>query len=163
VKNSINYRAAIASTQLNPGGFNVNTMWFGFSYQYVRDDVVATPADRFELAKNVFDWMQNITNTNVTPAETPKSTKLAQNFPNPFNPSTTIKFDLKEKGFVTLKVYNVAGQLVRTLVSGEKDANTYTVTWDGKNDRGGAVASGIYFYKMETKDFSQTKKMVMLR
>jgi len=163
VKNSINYRAAIASTTLNPGGFNVNTMWFGFSYMYVRDDVLGVPADRFELAKNVFDWMQNITNTNVTPAETPKSTKLAQNFPNPFNPSTTIKFDLKEKGFVTLKVYNVAGQLVRTLVSGERDANSYTVTWDGKNDRGGAVASGIYFYKMETKDFSQTKKMVMLR
>jgi hypothetical protein len=48
-------------------------------------------------------------------------------------------------------------------VNGVKDANTYTVTWDGKNDRGGAVASGIYFYKMDTKDFSQTKKMVMLR
>jgi flagellar hook assembly protein FlgD len=138
-------------------------MWFGFSYMYVRDDVLGVPADRFELAKNVFDWMQNITNTNVTPAETPKSTKLAQNFPNPFNPSTTIKFDLKDKGFVSLKVYNVAGQLVRTLVNGERDANSYTVTWDGKNDRGGAVASGIYFYKMETKDFSQTKKMVMLR
>jgi flagellar hook assembly protein FlgD len=48
-------------------------------------------------------------------------------------------------------------------VNGVNDANTYTVTWDGKNDRGGAVASGIYFYKMDTKDFSQTKKMVMLR
>jgi len=163
MKNSINYRAAIASSTLNPGGFNVNTMWFGFSYQYVRDDVVGAPADRFELARDVFDWMDNIVNANITPAETPKSTKLAQNFPNPFNPSTAIKFDLKEKGFVSLKVYNVAGQLVRTLVSGERDANAYTVTWDGKNDRGGAVASGIYFYKMETKDFSQTKKMVMLR
>ena len=163
VKNATNRYAAIASTTLNPGNFNVNTMWFGFSYQYVRDDVVSAPVDRFELAKNVFDWMQNVTNINVTPAETPKSTKLAQNFPNPFNPSTTIKFDLKDKGMVTLKVYNVAGQLVRTLVNGVKDANTYTVTWDGKNDRGGAVASGIYFYKMDTKDFSQTKKMVMLR
>jgi hypothetical protein len=163
VKAAVNRYAAIASTTLNPGGYNVNTMWFGFSYQYVRDDVIGAPVDRFELAKNVFDWMQNVTNPNVTPAETPKSTKLAQNFPNPFNPSTTIKFDLKDKGMVTLKVYNVAGQLVRTLVNGVKDANTYTVTWDGKNDRGGAVASGIYFYKMDTKDFSQTKKMVMLR
>jgi hypothetical protein len=163
VKSAVNRYAAIASSQLNPAGFNVNTMWFGFSYQYVRDDVVTAPLDRNEIAKNVFDWMQNITNPGVTPAETPKSTKLAQNFPNPFNPSTTIKFDLKEKGLVTLKVYNVAGQLVRTLVNGMKDANTYTVTWDGMNDRGGAVASGIYFYKMDTKDFSQTKKMVMLR
>lgn len=163
VKDAVNRYAGIASTQLNPSGFNVNTMWFGFSYQYVRDDVVSAPIDRFEIAKDVFNWMQNITNPSVTDAVTPKSTKLAQNFPNPFNPSTAIKFDLKDKGFVTLKVYNVAGQLVRTLVNGVKDANTYTVTWDGKNDRGGAVASGIYFYKMDTKDFSQTKKMVMLR
>ncbi|MCI0481417.1 MAG: T9SS type A sorting domain-containing protein, partial [Candidatus Dadabacteria bacterium] len=75
-----------------------------------------------------------------------------------------IKFDLKEKGLVTLKVYNVAGQLVRTLVNEVRDAKIgHEVTWDGKNDRGGAVASGIYFYKMDTKDFSQTKKMVMLR
>jgi flagellar hook assembly protein FlgD len=64
---------------------------------------------------------------------------------------------------VALKVYNVAGQLVRTLVNGTKDAGSYTITWDGKNNRGSGVASGIYFYKMETKDFSQTKKMVMLR
>jgi hypothetical protein len=110
--------AAIASSRQNPSGFDVNTMWFGFSYQYVRDDVVTAPLDRNELAKHVFDWMQNVTNSNVTDAVTPKSTKLAQNFPNPFNPSTTIKFDLKEKGLVTLKVYNVAGQLVRTLVNG---------------------------------------------
>ncbi len=163
VKLAVNRYAAIASSQLNPGGYAVNTMWFGFSYQYVRDDVVTAPVDRFEIARDVFAWMQNTVNITITPAETPKSTTLAQNFPNPFNPSTTIKFDLKDKGFVTLKVYNVAGQLVRTLVNGVKDANTYTVTWDGMNDRGGAVASGIYFYKMETKDFSQTKKMVMLR
>jgi hypothetical protein len=163
VKDATNRYAAIASEKVNAASFNARTMWFGFSYMYVRDDVLSAPQDRFELAKNVFDWMQNVTNINVTPAETPKSTKLAQNFPNPFNPSTTIKFDLKDKGMVTLKVYNVAGQLVRTLVNGVRDANTYTVTWDGTNDRGGAVASGIYFYKMDTKDFSQTKKMVMLR
>jgi hypothetical protein len=164
VKDATNRYGAIASSQPNPGGFEVRTMWFGFSYQYVRDDVVSVPMDRFELARDVFSWMQNITNGDVTDAPTPpKTTKLTQNFPNPFNPSTQIKFDLKEKGYVTLKVYNVAGQLVRTLVSGVRDASSYTITWDGKNDRGGAVASGIYFYKMDTKDFSQTKKMVMLR
>jgi len=59
--------------------------------------------------------------------------------------------------------FHVAGQLVRTLVSDVRDAKTHTVNWDGTNDRGSAVASGIYFYKMDTKDFSQTKKMVMLR
>jgi hypothetical protein len=161
--NATNRYAAIASSQLNPAGFNVNTMWFGFSYQYLRDDVVSTPLDRFEIARDMFEWMQNITNPGVTPAETPKSTKLAQNFPNPFNPSTTIKFDLKEKGLVTLKVYNVAGQLVRTLVDGVRDAAAYSIAWDGRNNIGANAASGIYFYKMDTKDFSQTRKMVLLR
>jgi hypothetical protein len=163
VKLAVNRYAAIASTTLNPSGFNVNAMWFGFSYQYVRDDVIQTPEDRFEIARDVFSWMQNCTNEDITLAETPKFTKLAQNFPNPFNPSTTIKFELKEKGLVTLKVYSVAGQLVRTLVDGMRDASSYTVAWDGRNNIGSEVASGIYFYKMETKGFSATKKLVLLR
>jgi hypothetical protein len=161
--NSTNYYGAIGSAFQNGGGYDVKTMWFGFSWQYIRDDVVSTPKDQFEIAKDVFNWMQNPINANVTDTPTPKAYKLAQNFPNPFNPTTSIKFDMKDKGMVTLKVYNVAGQLVRTLVNGTKDAGSYAITWDGKNDRGSAVASGIYFYKMETKDFSQTKKMVMLR
>jgi hypothetical protein len=165
VKSAVNRYAAISSTTLNPSGFNVNTMWFGFSYQYVRDDVVSAPVDRFEIANDVFKWMQNETNINITGTNTPpRATMLTQNYPNPFNPSTTIKFDLKEKGFVTLKVYNVAGQLVKTLVNGVRDAGfANQVTWNGTNDRGASVASGIYFYKLETKDYSKTLKMVMLR
>jgi hypothetical protein len=163
VYNATNRYAAIASSQQNPGGFYVNTMWFGFSYMAIRDDVNAAPIDRFELANNVFQWMNNLTNVDVTPSDAPRFTKLAQNYPNPFNPSTTIKFELKEKGFVTLKVYDASGRLVRTLVEGERDAAAHSVDWDGANDRGGAVASGIYFYKMETKGFGQTKKMVLLR
>jgi hypothetical protein len=158
-----NYYAAIQAQSTNSGGYDVRTMWFSFSYMYLRDDTNASPQDRFEIAKDVFTWMQAPTNSDVTDAKTPSAYALAQNFPNPFNPSTTIRFDMREKGFMTLKIYNVAGQLVRTLVEGVKDAGSYNVAWDGMNDRGGSVASGIYFYKMETKDFSQTKKMVMLR
>jgi hypothetical protein len=158
------YLAGVSNDWLNGAGFPVRTMWFGFSFMYVRNDVNSAPIDRNDLAEDVFGWMQNPTKPDITPVPpTPKSYTLAQNYPNPFNPSTTIKYDMKAKGIVTLKVYNVAGQLVRTLANSVKDAGSYTVTWDGKNDRGGAVASGIYFYKMETKDFSQTKKMVMLR
>jgi len=76
---------------------------------------------------------------------------------------TTVKYDMKEKGVVTVKIYNVAGQLVRTLVDGVKDAGSYKVVWDGKNNLGAETASGIYFCKMETKGFSATKKMVLLR
>jgi hypothetical protein len=164
--NATNRYAAIASSWLNPAGYNVNTMWFGFSMQYVRDDVLSAQIDRFEIAKNVFDWMQFITNPcciGYAGAEIPSVNKLAQNFPNPFNPTTTIKFDMKEKGPVTLKVYNVAGQLVRTLVDDVRDAAAYSIAWDGRNNIGSDVASGIYFYKMGTNGFSETRKMVLLR
>ena len=159
----VKYVAGIASEQLNDNDQAIRTVWFGFTFSQVRDDQATQPMDRFEIAEDVFTWFDNIPNDDVSGTPTPKSYNLAQNFPNPFNPSTLIKFDMKDKGFVALKVYNVAGQLVRTLVNGTKDAGSHTITWDGKNNRGGAVASGIYFYKMETKDFSQTKKMVMLR
>jgi hypothetical protein len=161
----VNRYAAIASTTLNPSGFNVSTMWFGFSLMYIRDDVLHAPIDRFEIAQDVFAWMQFPTNIGgwYVDAEIPRANGLAQNFPNPFNPSTTIKFDLKDKGFVTLKVYNVAGQLVRTLVDGERDAASYSIAWDGRNNLGTDVASGVYYYKMHTTGFSQTKKMVLIR
>jgi len=163
VWNAIAQPAAIGNDRLNSGGNPVRTMWFGFSYMYLRDDVVGPIIDRFEVAMETFVWFQAIVRPDVSQGEVPRAYKLAQNVPNPFNPSTSITFAMKDKGVVTLKIYNVAGQLVRTLMNGTKDIGSYTVTWDGKNDRGGAVASGVYFYKMETKDFSQTKKMVMLR
>jgi len=119
--------------------------------------------DRFEIAIDVFDWMQESTEYTGGDIAPPRAYRLAQNFPNPFNPVTTIKFDMKEKGPVTLKIYNVAGQLVRTLVDERKDAGAYSIAWDGRNNTGATVASGIYFYKMETKGFSATKKLVMLR
>jgi flagellar hook assembly protein FlgD len=70
---------------------------------------------------------------------------------------------MKEKGPVTLKVYDVAGQLVRTLVDDVRDAASYSIPWDGRNNIGSEVASGIYFYKMETMGFGATKKLVLLR
>ncbi|MFA4948070.1 MAG: FlgD immunoglobulin-like domain containing protein [Candidatus Krumholzibacteriia bacterium] len=163
VHDAANRYAAIASSQMNPGGYYVRTMWFGFSFQYIRDDVNAAPIDRFELAKNVFQWMQETTHWSGVDDTTPAVNALTQNFPNPFNPSTTIKFDLEEKGPVTLKVYNVAGQLVRTLVDEARDAGAYSAVWDGRNNIGADASSGIYFYKMETAGFLATKKLVLLR
>jgi hypothetical protein len=167
VHNATNRYAAIASTTLNPSGFNVQTMWFGFSFQYIRDASNAMAPIRKHLARDVFSWMQNACGSPgcepLTPADIPSSYRLAQNFPNPFNPTTTIKFDMKEKGLVALKIYDVAGRLVRTLANEVRDAGAYSAVWDGRNERGAAVASGIYFYKMETAGFQATKKLVMLR
>jgi flagellar hook assembly protein FlgD len=91
------------------------------------------------------------------------SNSLAQNYPNPFNPITTIKYSVKEKAHVSLKIYNVAGQLVRTLVNSDKNGGAYTETWNGRTNAGDPVSSGVYFYKLVTKSFSMTKKMVLLK
>jgi flagellar hook assembly protein FlgD len=89
--------------------------------------------------------------------EMPSEYSLAQNYPNPFNPVTNINFSLKQAGDYTLTVYNVTGQVVETF-DGSAQAGVTTVTWDASNQ-----ASGIYFYKLEVNNFSETKKMVLLK
>ena len=102
---------------------------------------------------------------NVTPVELDVChiNSLAQNYPNPFNPSTTIRYSVKENAHVSLKIYNVAGRLVRTLVDGDKAAGAYREAWKGRNNAGVPVSSGVYFYKLVSKNFSMTRKMVLLK
>ena len=88
---------------------------------------------------------------------------LAQNYPNPFNPITTIAFSIADDAQVSLRVYDVTGALVRTLVDESRKKNNYRITWDGKNNQGTSVASGVYFYRLVAGDFQATKKMVLLR
>ena len=104
--------------------------------------------------------------TGVAPdngAELPDQFYLTQNFPNPFNPVTQIEFGIPEKSHVTLAVYNVLGQRIRTLVDETLPANNYTAEWDGNSENGVRVASGIYFYKLETSLYTETKKMILLK
>jgi hypothetical protein len=90
--------------------------------------------------------------------------ELRQNVPNPFNPSTTIYFEVPEGGAnVTLRIYDSAGKLVRTLVNGYEPSGTRQVSWHGTNDHGQSVASGVYFYQLTAPSFSNTRKMVLLR
>jgi len=93
----------------------------------------------------------------------PAEYALEQNYPNPFNPSTKIAFALPMAGKVEISVYNVLGQEVNTLVNEELTAGNHTIEWDGRNNSGGSVSSGIYFYRIVAGDFSQTKKMLMLK
>ena len=83
---------------------------------------------------------------------------LEKNYPNPFNPSTTIQFFLPHSSHVTLKVYNTLGVEVATLVSDNLSAGKHQVVWEAKG-----IASGIYFYRLQTADFVQTRKLVLLR
>jgi hypothetical protein len=91
------------------------------------------------------------------------ATALDQNFPNPFNPDTDINFSLRENGRVSLKIYNVRGQVVKTLVDNSMQAGRHSAHWDGTNDNSQLVSSGIYFCKMEASDFQATKKMILLK
>ncbi len=93
----------------------------------------------------------------------PGSFRLGQNFPNPFNPVTEIEFDLPVRSDVTLSVFNILGQEVARLVDNELSAGSYIVDWDGTSDNGNSVASGIYFYRLQAENFSNTKKMVLVK
>lgn len=93
----------------------------------------------------------------------PATFALEQNYPNPFNPSTAIKFALPEASNVTLKIYNVKGQLVNTLVSGNLSAGYHNVSWNGKNVNGQHAASGLYFYHITAGKFQQVRKMMLIK
>ncbi|MBT7310315.1 T9SS type A sorting domain-containing protein, partial [bacterium] len=95
--------------------------------------------------------------------ELPHSVLLNGNYPNPFNPSTEISFALPSQGKASLRVFDTAGRLVRTLVSGELAAGNHIVTWNGKTDNGSNTASGVYFYRLDTESKSMTRKMLLLK
>lgn len=95
----------------------------------------------------------------------PRAFALAQNSPNPFNPATTITYSIPEgtQGLVTLKIFDLRGRVIRTLVNAELPSGSYKVLWDGTKDSGWVAASGVYFYRLQAGEFTQTRKMVLLK
>jgi hypothetical protein len=98
----------------------------------------------------------------------PLAYSLQQNYPNPFNPSTSIEFSIPVTSDVTLKIYNLLGEVVTTLVNEEVSAGHYSTVWNGADDTGSKVSSGVYLYEMKAngnngKAYSQMKKMVLLK
>lgn len=92
----------------------------------------------------------------------PEQIELRQNYPNPFNPSTTIAYLVNERIDVQISVINILGQNIRNLFSGMQNPGNYQIVWDGKDEVGQAVSSGIYFYRLDAGNFSQTRKMILL-
>ncbi len=113
----------------------------------------STPTDELSLAPTGIDEISSI----------PKQYELEQNYPNPFNPKTTIRFTLLKAERVNLSIYNILGQKVTTLINGEKAAGTQKVEWDGTDEKGALLSSGIYFYQIETPNFRQVKRMLFLK
>ncbi|UCE20263.1 MAG: T9SS type A sorting domain-containing protein [Gemmatimonadota bacterium] len=136
-----------------------------FAFDSLENGDLLPRAGLTQTIEKVFEWFE--TSTGVNPARgdaaIPQSHHLAQNYPNPFNPETRIDYQLAEDGFVELAVYNVLGQKVRTLKAGEHVAGTYSVLWNGRDDAGLDVASGVYFYRLETSTFTSTKRMILMK
>jgi len=156
------YYIGISNSQLNNAGYPMRTSWIGHSMMFVRNGNLEHPV-RENLLHETWAFFEEELWWTDADEVVPARYALMQNIPNPFNPSTTISFDLPAKAKVSLKVYDVAGRLIRTLTDSEFDAGRHSITWDGRNESGSGVASGVYFYKLESKDFSGTKKMVLLR
>ena len=91
------------------------------------------------------------------------NTILFENYPNPFNPTTTINYSLKENSRVSLNIYNIKGQKVKQIVNSQLSVGQHSVIWNGKDDNGKSISSGIYFYKLKTANFEKTKKMILLK
>jgi hypothetical protein len=154
--------AVLSRQRANPLGTTVGVVLSGFSFIYIRSNDTNLEDDRARFLHDTLLWLGN-----SLPLPTPVGSKnvysLSQNYPNPFNPQTTIAFSVKDRANVSLKVYNVAGELVRTLADESMSAGPHTKVWDGRNDAGQPVSSGVYFYKLVSNNFQQTKKMVLLK
>lgn len=124
--------------------------------------IVSIEAATFD-ARAVTEIISDITDVGDDLNNLPLQFALHANYPNPFNPTTTIRYDLPELADVRISVYNVVGQVVRTLVDRQDSPGQHEVIWDGRDDSGRPVSSGIYLYRMTAGDFTQSRKMLLLK
>jgi hypothetical protein len=151
---------------INPGGVadcGSSAYKAGLSSGQAVSGVCESPAYRVRFGF----WQAGVTvplGVEEVPADEPIATfQLRQNYPNPFNPNTVIEFTIPYRCQVTVVVYNVLGQRVATVVDEPLAKGPYKCEWQGRDDAGARVATGIYFYRLYADDFTQTRKMLLLR
>ena len=103
-----------------------------------------------------------IVNTNPNEVSASNASSM-YNYPNPFNPTTTISYQVKKAGYINIEVFNITGQKVTTLVDENREKGTHNVVWNGKDSNGNSVASGVYFYKLKNGRYTTTKKMILMK
>jgi hypothetical protein len=134
------------------------TFYFSFDFSQLNN-----PAQREELFADLMDWFE-VYPTSINENELPiVQSKLQTNYPNPFNPATTIAFTLAKADKVEIVIYNLKGQKVKTLLSDNLLAGNHSIVWDGKDDKGKTLSSGIYLVKMKTGKTTDTRKITMLK
>jgi hypothetical protein len=115
-----------------------------------------------ETSGNIWHFTTEIESGSDDPL-LPAITELTGNYPNPFNPSTTIEFSLAVPSYVAVDILNIKGNIVNTLVKSDLNAGYYGFVWNGIDQIGNPLPSGVYFYRLKTNDFNQTKKMLLLK
>ena len=121
-------------------------------------DTVKVTGDDRVVYVNRYDYLS------IAAEGIPLEFALHENYPNPFNPTTTLRFDLPEVSDITLTIYNMLGQKVKTFdYAKHTSAGYHSVTWNATNDLGQQVGAGVYLYQLQTKDFVKTRKMVLLK
>ena len=170
------FRPYLGGSPLGPGGA-VNTdagqalqisggidLWGTYLYSVWADN--RTAGNGYDIYFNTINFKETAVEDEEEERGLPQKFTLHQNHPNPFNPNTRIKFVVRNGQaplHVSLKIYNIRGQLVKTLIEEEKPPGDYGVIWEGRNNEGKEVASGIYFYQLTVKDRTFTRKMLLLR
>ncbi|GAB1468587.1 hypothetical protein MASR2M64_13240 [Candidatus Cloacimonadota bacterium] len=128
-----------------------------YSYHVVTDYLLGS-----STATNDVIYQNTVANNDEN-IDSPIATCLMNNYPNPFNPETTFRFSLKETSPTKLSIYNLKGQLVRTLINKDMLAGTHQIVWDGRDAANRIVATGVYLYRLESKNFSQTKRAILMK
>ena len=136
----------------------------GLAFDAATRTIAGTPQTAAETAYTYTVTDANGASASLALQTLPATFVLADNFPNPFNPATTIQYALPQAADVELTVYNVVGQVVRTLVAEHQSAGRYVVEWDATNDNGHSLSSGMYFYRLQAgSEFREVKKMLLLK
>lgn len=167
--------SAVAGLLVDDTGRNGSRIFYlGFGFEAVNK---LSPSDslyasRSELMGRILEWLEGPVGIEGDDGETgqgsaPRSYALSQNFPNPFNPVTTISFDVTDESSdqrrIELKIYDSRGRFVRTLINSRLEPGPHKTTWDGRNDRGERVSSGVYFYVLSSGGNTYTRKMVSVK
>jgi hypothetical protein len=160
------HAAVLTQFTPNSAGDIARVVLEGFSFHTIRDYEPGSPPARALHLEAILRWLENEVDypTGVFD-RMPMHTALMQNYPNPFNPSTTIRYSIAAQGRVTLKIYGVTGALVRVLADEVQTprAEGYEAAWDGRNDDGASVASGVYFYRLKAGGEVLTRKALLLK
>jgi len=171
---NISFTLSYNNDELGVGNFANKNL----SVKYLSDDneLYSVSNAKFDYTNKTVTFAQTLINgtyvieasevakaTAVEENVIPEKISLYQNYPNPFNPETRISFDIPQKGNVKLTIYNIIGSEVRSLVNNDLEQGTYHVTWNGKDNFGRPVASGVYLYKLESNNNSVTKKMNLIK